>query len=152
MIKKIAKKSIKKHKRIKKEENSQAFSLYKQIKSSHKQDPKYQELQLELKKLKSQIQNHQLEIDKLEYEFHEIHSKDLPDNVVERMPIEDLHELSGKKNNKASLNDAIRLGRIQKEIEGLLEDYDILHSKKKLLEVEMLQVKINNLINYGKNE
>ena len=146
MIKKIAKKSIKK---VLKNETGQAYSLYKEIKLSHKQDPKYKELQLELKKLKSEIQNHQSKIDKLEYEFHEIHSKDLPNNVVERLPIEDLHELSGKKNNKASLNDAIRLGRIQKEIENLLEDYDILHSKKKLLEVEILQVKINNLINYG---
>ncbi|SRR5260221_7848400 len=149
MIKKIAKKAVKKTKKSKKDDNSQAHLLYKKIKSEYKEDPKYKELQSELKKLKLDIQNQKNKIDDLDYEFHEIHSKDLPGNVVERMPIEDLFDLNGKNNNRATLNDAIRLGKIQHEIEELLEKYDALHSKEKMLKVEMLQIKINSLINYS---
>ncbi len=148
-MKKIAKKSVKKLKKVSKDEVEPVQSLYNKIKSNHKKDPKYKELQVELKKLQLEIQNQEGKLDSLDFEFHEIHSKELPENVVERMPIEDLHDLYGKNQHKATLNDAIRLGRIQQEIEILLDEYDKLHSKKKILEVEILQAKINNLINFG---
>lgn len=144
MNKKIIKKSVKKHKNVDK-----ASILYKEIKSNYKKDSKYKELQLELKKMQKEIQNQEHKLDDLDLEFHTIHSKELPDNVVERMPIEDLHDLYGKNQHKATLNDAIRLGKIQEEIGDLLDEYDLMHSKKKMLEVEILQVKINSLINYG---
>ncbi len=146
MIKKISKKAIIRH--VEGKRKTKADCLYEEIKSNNKKDEEYKKLQKDLKDLKLQIQKQECKLDALHYEFHTIHSKELPENVVERMPIEDLHDLCGK-SNKATLKDAIRASKIQDEVEGLLEEYDEMHAKRRIIEADILQVKINNLLNYG---